>query len=127
MGPRFGFGQGWQVLAQHPILWKITVGGIVVLVLVLMLRRHTREREAQELFLADCVARAISEDECDDLLDRHHVECFGMSYAAGGRAQREFLDRERYVECVRISPAEWSRKRREILRKQGHEHGGAGL
>jgi len=114
---------GWigrrLVIAQNPWLVKISAGVMAVTVVLLMMHRHTREREAKAAFEADCQTRAMSEDECDDLLDRNHTRCFAMSFTGGSRTGTpEHLDLPRYLECVRISPEAWAVERRALLREQ---------
>ena len=116
-------GSRWFALrratAQHPWFIKLVVGLMLLGFLFLMMHRRTREREAREAFRADCASRAIGEDECDDLLDRHHTRCFAMSFQTASKSGTpEHLDLPRYLECVRISPKAWSAQRRKLLKEQ---------
>lgn len=115
-----GWPSSWAVISQHPWLVRIVLGAMVALLLFLMLHRRARERDAMEAFETDCRGRGIPEDECDELLDRHHARCFAMSWTGGSSrsGETEHLDRDRYFECVRISPEAWSTKRRAFLRAQ---------
>ncbi len=114
-----GWPSSWAVIAQHPWLVRIVLGAMVALVLLMLLHRRARERGAMVAFETDCARRGIAEDECEDLLDRHHARCFGMSWTGSTRSgEAELVDLARYVECVRISPQAWSAKRRASLRAE---------